>query len=366
MGVIMSKRIYGIDVLRIGSMLGVIILHILGHGNILYTTDSGLGFTIANLLNIIAYPAVNCFVLISGFVGYRDDRYYPKIKSVLSLFLTVLFYSVIICIIFKVFYPDIIDANAVIGSCFPVLSSRYWFFSKYILMILVSPMLNCFVHKANNKMLTITFYLIFLFTFLSMFNLINFDNGFSFLWFIMLYLIGAITKKLNLVDKVPFSKSTVLIVVSVLITFVTKIGLHFSGISLPFISEDMFLSYSSITMLVYSVALLLVFAKLNINKTMKMIISFLSPTAFSVYLIHDNIYVREMMIKDRFSFVNNYNEITMIFMILGFAVAIFICCAFIDRVRILIFKAVHVDEFLDKVEVLIKNKVNSLLDKVNY
>lgn len=82
-----NTRNCGIDLLRIVCMLCVVILHILGHGNVLRTTVSTAGFSIAWLWEVFAYPAVNCFILISGFVGYRENKSYPKLKNIISLIL---------------------------------------------------------------------------------------------------------------------------------------------------------------------------------------------------------------------------------------------------------------------------------------
>ncbi len=359
----MSKRIYGIDLLRICSMIGVIVLHIMGHGNVLETTDSSFGFSVAWLIEIIAYPAVNCFVLISGFVGYRDSDYYPKIKNILSLLFTVLFYSVIICLVFKFVIPDMIGKKDLVKSCFPVLTKQYWFFSTYIMMLLVSPMLNLFVHKANTKMLTITFLLIISFTMLSMISLINFDGGYSFLWFSMLYLLGAIVKKQELYKTISVFKTLCLIVGSVLITWGTKILLHFTGFKFSIINEGMFISYCSITMLMYALGLLLLCSKINVRNTTKSIVRFLTPTAFSVYLIHDNNYVRATLMKDSFIFVNKFNEVSMFFIVLGFALSIFVICSLIDRLRIILFKVFNIDRLAEKGDCLITTQCSELLSR---
>ena len=70
------ERNYGIDLLRIISMLAIVLLHVLGHGGVLDTIGNRFGtdYAVAWILEFIAYPAVNVFVLISGFVGYRNEK----------------------------------------------------------------------------------------------------------------------------------------------------------------------------------------------------------------------------------------------------------------------------------------------------
>ena len=68
------SRNYGIDLLRIISMLGVVFLHVLGHGGILSLDLSPVKFSMVWFIEILAYPAVNCFVLISGYIGYKEEK----------------------------------------------------------------------------------------------------------------------------------------------------------------------------------------------------------------------------------------------------------------------------------------------------
>lgn len=353
-----EKRIYGIDLLRIFSMLGVIVLHIMRHGNVLDTTNSNIAFSMAWFIEILAYPAVNCYVLISGFVGYRDSKYYPKIKNIISLFFTVLFYSFLICIIFKIVTPDVISKKDILTSCFPILTNQYWFFTTYIMMILASPMLNMLVHKADTRMLHITVVLITVCTLLSKFPLINLSDGFSFIWFTMLYLLGAIIKKENYVNRISSFQSLILIIGSVLITWSTKIILHFNNINYSILQEDIFISYCSITMLAFAVGLLCVFAKLNTFAIATKIIAFLTPMVFSVYLLHDNNYIRAFLIKDRFIPINDFNASVMPFMVLGCSIGIFIVCSLIDLVRIGLFKLLHIDKTAEKIGNYISSNVN--------
>lgn len=68
----MKERNYGIDLLRIVSMIGVMTLHILGHGGVLDNTKIlSFNYDLAWLLEVCAYCAVDCFVLISGYVSVQ-------------------------------------------------------------------------------------------------------------------------------------------------------------------------------------------------------------------------------------------------------------------------------------------------------
>ena len=112
-----SSRNYGIDLLRIVSMLGVVFLHVLGHGGILSLDHAPANFSIAWFFEILAYPAVNCFVLISGYVGYKNEKLFPRLKNLLTLMFTVSFYSISIFLIFKFFVPKALGIEDLARRC---------------------------------------------------------------------------------------------------------------------------------------------------------------------------------------------------------------------------------------------------------
>lgn len=73
------EKNYGIEWLRILSMYMVAVLHTLGQGGILGSFKQGdLSFSIAWFLETAAFGAVDCFALISGYVGYHSHFRYKK------------------------------------------------------------------------------------------------------------------------------------------------------------------------------------------------------------------------------------------------------------------------------------------------
>ena len=77
---ITNERKYGIDLLRMIAMFMVVILHVLGQGGILNTVSSlSLNYEIAWFLEISAYCAVNCYALISGYVGINSKFKFTNI-----------------------------------------------------------------------------------------------------------------------------------------------------------------------------------------------------------------------------------------------------------------------------------------------
>lgn len=192
------SRNYGIDLLRIISMLGVVFLHVLGHGGILSLDLSPVNFSMVWFIEILAYPAVNCFVLISGYIGYKEEKIFPKIKNLLNLAFTVAFYSVSLFLIFKFFGPETLGLKELVKSFFPIILKNYWFFTAYVGLFLLSPMLNLLVYKSNFKHAFVYLVVFSLFSIIStVYDSFSFIGGYSVIWFVLIYLLGAIIKKYN-------------------------------------------------------------------------------------------------------------------------------------------------------------------------
>lgn len=68
-----EKRNWGIDALRIIAMLMIVTWHILWHGGILESTQvSSAQYYIAWYIAMLTFGAVNCYGLISGYVGVQS------------------------------------------------------------------------------------------------------------------------------------------------------------------------------------------------------------------------------------------------------------------------------------------------------
>ncbi len=361
-----SSRNPGIDALRIISMLSVVTLHILGHGKVLITSDSLFEFSVLMALKIIALPAVNCFVLISGYVGYKENNIFPKIKNILSLMFTVLFYSITIAVIFKLFTPVHIGTVEFIESFFPTVTGKYWFFSAYFGLFLLSPFLNILVSKSTLKQDIIFLIVFLLLSTISVFNdVFLLSDGYSVIWFILLYLVGAMIKKNNL-NKIFSGKTwSIIIVCAFFITWLHNIILHF--INIPFLREysDILVNYVSPTVVLMAIGLFDRFSDMKSISCGKLI-SFLSVSAFSVYLIHDNPYIRKHIISNIHSILENSNALLTIISVLAFTVSIFCICILIDQIRILLFKMIKADKSAQLADSIIKSKFNILYLKIKY
>ena len=95
---IRDGRNYGIDLLKMTSMLMVVFLHLLGGGGILDGLEQlSLGYEMMWLLETACYCAVNCFAMATGYIMCRTRFKYSRI---IALWLQVVFYTLGITLLF--------------------------------------------------------------------------------------------------------------------------------------------------------------------------------------------------------------------------------------------------------------------------
>ena len=144
-----QKRNYGIDLLRIVAMVMIIVLHILGAGGIIYTLEPLTPmYVTAWFLEFAAYCAVNCYALISGYVGIYSKF---KISNISQLWLQVTVTTLAITLGFYFIGADVTGQD-ILNSCMPIKNQFYWYFTAYVCLYLLTPALNWFLLNTTKKM----------------------------------------------------------------------------------------------------------------------------------------------------------------------------------------------------------------------
>lgn len=169
----------------------------------------------------------------------------------------------------------------------PVLTKKYWFITVYFALCLISPFLNAFVEKADEKLLRntiITGIVLFVFVptlgYLLNFEAITADAGYGIMNFILLYFIGRYLKFYD--PSKTFKKSLLLTLYlgSSLLCGLFQIG-YSSILGFSFTS---FFSYNTIFVFIGAIALFIYFTKLDIGSSK--IINYIASFSLCVYIIH--------------------------------------------------------------------------------
>ncbi len=193
----MEQRNRGIDLLRMTAMWMVVILHILNKGGVLAAAAPlSAGQGTARLLETAAYCAVNCYGLISGYVGVqRRFRY----SGALALWLRVAFYTLGITAVFACLMPGSVNGDRVLRAFFPVLFRQYWYVTAYFGMCLFIPFFNLLLNRLSKgqlRLLALSIVLVFsVLPTLRQKDVFLTDNGYSVLWLSCLYLHGFVVQQ---------------------------------------------------------------------------------------------------------------------------------------------------------------------------
>ena len=359
------KRYYGIDLLRIISMINVINLHLNLISKELIKYKSPKFFNIWRL-EVFSYWAVDCFGLISGIVGYKRHKF----SNLIYMWFLVCFYSSSTTLF--LFIIKQIKIKDLILSLFPILIKRQWYFNAYFSMYLLLPFINHGINSLNRKIYRNI--IIFFICFYSFYNIIavlfvnnNYHylmNGYSSMWLTILYIIGAYFGKYIIINKnrtglFHFLIYFLLYISCSILSSEIKFKLMIIKSKIP---DGILISYLSPTILFQAISLIMCFSRLNIkNKYIIKIISFLSPLTFSALLIHCRLLSTDFKpIKFIFKIIKEFKKDNIFFKVYAISIIIYFLCIFIDYFRFLIFKLFKIREFC----LLLENKIPKIFDQI--
>lgn len=342
-----TSRHLGIDSLRILSMWMIVIMHVLRQSGLLYETEvMSTKYEAAWLMEIAAYCAVNCYALISGYVGYQSKVKYDKL---LLLWLQVFFYTLLITGIFAVFKPGTVNLSVWKRALFPMSQKQYWYFTAYFALFFFMPALNLVIQRLERKELKLLlggcFFLFSIVQTIRQVDLFDLHNGYSVLWLIVLYLMGGYLHKYGIPEKVKKRTVFFLYIGCVVVTWAVQYGLlNDAKIHGTEGKNGMLLiSYLSPTISVAGIALFLLFAKLQPKNVLLCgVIRFLAPLSFSVYLIHVHPLLFDSVLKEQVSFLVDLRTRYAVPMTLVTAAVIYLLCSLIDKIRLELFRMLHV------------------------
>ena len=345
----MANRSYGIDLLKSVSMLMVVVLHILGVGGILAAATQGTAVNnIAWLLESANICAVNCFGLISGYVlckgHYRRSR-------LLSLWLRVVFESLIITAVFALAMPGVVGFTQWFKVFTPVIHNVYWYFTAYFALFLFVPYINKMLSSLSNReKLSLSVSAVIVFVFIG--NVLNNDifflhGGYGFLWLLCLYIFGACIREVEIkksINKYWFLAAYALCVV---IAWVLMDSTHIQAL----------FSYTSPFVLPAAVFLLLFFRRLEFkSNAAQRFISMLARTSFGVYIIHTHPLIWGNLLTGRFLPYLKYPIFGTVLAVIITAVAIYSVCTLGDWLAEKFFKLVRIDLLENAVDNIGKNR----------
>lgn len=280
-----------LELLRILSMYMIVFIHA---NMYLGRFCSGVVYLFFNgLVNGICNIGVTCFILISGYYGMQF-----KMKKLVKMECMMITYSLLETAILYLVYPEQMTGavllEAVIKSLFPVITRKYWFYSCYVCLYLLSGFIHRFVEglskKEFKKLLLLLLVLFSVFPTVFYFEIMP-DNGKGLVSMIMIYLIGRYIRRYRDIA-LPVGKAMAVFVCLWLINGIShEIPIHFGGIYHHFCKDN------SITNIIMAIILFLLFKELKLkNKLVNKVASCL----FAVFALNSTLVTVFMELFDRY------------------------------------------------------------------
>ncbi len=371
MGEKQKTREYGIDIMRSLSMLAVVVLHLITHGGLGkgYEIDTAEG-VIVWLLELVSYPAVDCFVLISGYLLCRSHF---KLSRLVRVWLMAASWSVIIQTLFFIKSPESISIGAVLRMFTPILAGRYWFLNAYIVMMLFSPVLNYLLQQLPKYTLKGTiFCAVAIYSVAPVLALGNdvfsTQMGYSFSWFMVLYVIGGYVRLYGRSwDKKKawyFLAGYAVLVAGNAVWIVT---MEYMGRCVPMANtlSHIFVKYTALPVLGSGLCLLEYFRsdKFSRESRFAALCGRITPMVFAVYLIHDHPKVREMLICRCLSNVKDRPFAVVLLYVLLLVCTIFVVCIVLEWLRTKLFRLLRVEQTVESWGEQLEEKVRCWLKR---
>ena len=366
-----KEKFFGIELLRILATFYIILLHVVGQGGVAAASGGKGTYTVSYLLLALAYPAVNCYALISGFVGCKS-RF--KLSRLLSLWLTVVFVNLAVWGAFRLLAPEMAASFSLEACLKPLLTNEYWYVTAYFGLSVLTPVLNAAAElpkKTFAEMLIGLFACFVLLPKIADNDLFLTRSGYSTLWLVLLYLVGMFFR-LHLLPKKRsrLCGAACLAVYGMISVFLplqkrlTENKLLASGIENPVYLKNY--AYTSVLIVLSSIALFAVFTRINVqNKAVCKFISFFSTASFGVYILHTQPLVWANLLQDAFSQFAVFSAPVMAACCLAAALGIFLACTAVEKLRALLFCVTRLDRLIVFLPSVTERAVEKVLAKMH-
>lgn len=325
-----KHRNSSIELLRIISILLIIFHHYVVHGFAGVENISMINQYILGLFSLGGKLGVTCFILISGYY-----MIYSKftVKKCFRIMLEVWIYSFILGMIYFIMTKSI-SMKAFLQVIFPIGTSEYWFMTDYLILMIISPILNTIITQLEQS-----FYqksIIMMIIFWSIIPMFGINYAFDdLLWFICLYFIAGYIRLYHDSYNVGMFRYFSIASLSYLVIIISNFLFIFLGYTFHsdiLLQRSMFFSsLNSPFILITGINLLNAFLAMSTRKNKW--INLFSSCTLGVYLLHDNMLIRIYIWKNIFKCYLFADSFLLIFHCVFSVVIIYLVCCFIDLIR---------------------------------
>lgn len=342
----------GIDLLRIVAMGMICAVHVVGDGGVASSfRDQPGAFQLAWLLEIFCLAGANIYALISGYVGYGNKSNRP-LRKWLPMWFQVLFYSVGMTAVLYFALPGAVDLDARRAAVVPFFSGRYWYFGAYTAVLFARYYLNQMVEQWDTVQMKKAACLLLVFlciqrvvTCLIYGDALTLNYGYSAIWLIILYILGAALKKSGCLERLPVWTLLLGFVLPMVASWAWKMYVTPAH---KFIGRINFADYLSPTMVLAAVAILGLFARIReMPGWMTGVIRWLSPAMFGVYLFQAQPVFYKHILRGHFAWIADFAPWQLPLLVLAAALGIMVCGVALEKLRMGLFRLLRIEKLCD-------------------
>ena len=345
-----KKRDANFELLRVIAMFMIVTLHYNLHANALL--ELGMPATkvqlFATLLESFDITGLNVYVLLSGYFMSRSS---VKPSRLLSLIAQVYFYTIAISLAMILVGTYVVHSGNSIFKMgqylFPISSEHYWFVTAYIIMYVLSPIMNAAVNTLSRKQLKWSILgLLVWFCFIKSIVPVMFVTdhyGYDFGWFICLYLIAAYIRKYDVTLFDNAKRSGLVFVFSCLMIFAMTVAMHYINLKTGRLNyyATVPIHLNFIFTLTGSLGLFSFFRFFKMREGKIADISrFLGPLTFGVYLVHMHLEIKDRWVvwmEHLMGAVPTESVLLFAWHLLRSIIIVFFAGVFVDWIRKMIF-----------------------------
>ena len=319
------------EILRVIAMLMIVFLHyyLFAFAGV----DRKVHWNAMSLVNYILFlchSGVGLFVLISGYF-MSEKQWGTNWKGLFNIWFRTFFYGTLFCLLLFRITPAPFSFRIFLQYALPLTGNQYWFITDYIALLLISPFLALLSQSLSRWQFTTLMVILPLFglTVIMNFpygNAVGAGNGYTLLFFIILYLVGAYIRKYDI--SLPGRWRVAAPFAAMLFCFLwISFREYFSTGLLEYKNPR----YNDLSAFV-TVAIFLAFKdwKAPDNVLTRSLVA-LAPYAFGIYLIHEQPHVRyHLWFWVRNVFHPDLHSAASFPICIGICLAIFALCAMVD------------------------------------
>lgn len=328
MSTVTAKQNKSISLYKVLACFGVIVVHLIVH-NADYIKD---GYNdVVYLVYSLCVDSIDAFAIISGFFSVKEDN---RLRKAISLESAVLFYSISISAIGFFVFKISFTTQMWLSTFFPAVNDRYWYYTAYLILLLIVPILNKIIGSLSNKHLKLVILTMLFGTIACGLIGINWNHTSGLLNRFMLvffYFVGAYIRRLYDSGSIHKKYNVIYIMSSMFLLLLPWfLAKNIGSFNSPVM--EYFWQPSSVTSILGTICCFVFFLNIDDAAISEYVNTFAS-SAFYVWIIHDHPILRNLLITNHGVAYNMFAPIFTTPIILCRAVVVFFGCFIIEQLR---------------------------------